>query len=497
MKLDEIEVEIPKEQLTEKIVRRYVREPYGAVIGSFDPQFLVVHARPPGVHPNEQGYVEIDSYLNDLKARLDTGVDLAHNTRMLLEQTVWSHEIEHFHDTVCTPGGIEMFLREWILAAQLYSTLKELRISGWRSSGPLWRDRRAVQAFNLYTNIILYRLIYNGDLDPIQAEPEYVRYDIVWGKIRAFERTFRVPYFPSNVFIEGAHASLLTPIGFRGLTECRAVGFQNTILRSFGQEYVDALRKLLSPHPEYGVVNRFVTRVTKKNGLDPHEQWGGEAIFRLSGAALFDQGGKAFERTPGMALVDIVRGVEAAELPTATFWKENVSNAAAMRESAFLTAIPPAPDEWSGYQVRDFALSCYRRSVDVYAHTNPTPFPPDSTSWYTVSNPKLPQPWLSLQGDEIGYSGLESLEKIGKHLSAVSAWIMLRSLFEDSIWDGEITCPVLEGPYTPLLRFNELHPYCPTGIASGGCGRVAHGADLSGHPDCPFRHALIDIGLAR
>ena len=163
-----------------------------------------------------------------------------------------------------------------------------------------------------------------------------------------------------------------------------------------------------------------------------------------------------------------------------------MDNAAAVRDSGFLKAFPPAPDDWSGYQVRDFALSCYRRSVDVYAGADPDAFPPDSLSWYTFSNPKLPQPLLSLQRDQLRYSAFEPVENVTKHFFAVSAWIMLRSIFEDSMWDGEITCPVLEGPYAAFMRLTELHPYCPTAIASGGCGRVAHGANLSAPPRLPL-----------
>jgi hypothetical protein len=186
-----------------------------------------------------------------------------------------------------------------------------------------------------------------------------------------------------------------------------------------------------------------------------------------------------------MALVDIVRGVEAAVLLQLHFgnrtWTTQPPYATRASLKRFLPLRTTGPVTRSVI-LRSPATDGRWMSMPVQTQT------PSRLTVYrgTPSNPKLPQPLLSLQRDQLRYSAFEPVENVTKHFFAVSAWIMLRSIFADSMWDGEITCPVLEGPYAAFMRLTELHPYCPTAIASGGCGRVAHGANLSAPPRLPL-----------
>jgi hypothetical protein len=495
MKVEQAEITLPPDTLSRLMTRKYIQQQYGAVIGSFDPELLIVNAVPPEVSAEEGGFIVWDNYYESVNRRLKKLPSAKDTFEMLLRETVWSHEIVHFHDCVCTPAGISGFIRDWSFIANIYAGLKNLRRGGWHASGPLATDGSAEGVFNLYCNVMLYRLVHNGDIPPFSVPREYGEFDVVWGKIESFGRVFVIPFFPANAAVGGNPACILVPIGFRAITECRAVTAQKMLIRSFGQEHVEMFLRLLSPHFEYRVVNLLLTRVAKKNGLNPHAgSWAADALFRLSGASLAGAHGHSFDRTPGMVLIEILENTSEVELPELSFWQQNVRSAQAARREPDLNP-DPAPDDWSGYQIRDYALSSFRRSVDVFASETSGPLPPDGIEWYMVSQSKLPQPLVSFQGSAIGYSDIAGMDKSANQVIVVVAWIMIQSLIEQAIWGDEIVCPVLHGPYRDFLAFAKPHSYCERGIEGGGCGHCRLGVIPADHPKCPFLKLVRDIGL--
>ncbi|MFZ1083551.1 MAG: hypothetical protein WAN35_01150 [Terracidiphilus sp.] len=499
MNIQQVEIKLPDGYISDQVTRTYFQQPFGAAFASFDPQSLLVNCVPPAVkNISTEGSIEVDEYHQHLRKRISSAVSPEEQLQILLEDSAWSHEIQHFHDCVCTASGIHAFVDEWEYVSEIYGGLKSLRIKGWTGESALWiegQDNPDVKAvFAIYCSMIIFHLMMNGDFPTLEVPEELADYDVAWGNGTVGGSKVRIPFFPSRVTVNGSPACLLIPIGFRAITECRSVQTQNMILRSLGQEYVTAFLKLLGPHLEYRVVNLLITRLAKKNGLNPHEGDWGDALFRVCGAALCKAWGAGLERTPGVALIDVLSELPADQVLNGSFLDQNLLLAKAASERF---DFPPAPDSWAGYQIRDFAIDSFRRSIEIYESAGRDPFPPDSLSWYSVLGTTLPQPLASLQGVHVGFSFTAGETKVLRHLAIVSAWVLLRCLIEQVMFDNKIVCPTLEGPYSRLLQFMKIHPCCAKGVVEGGCGRFKIGDDLSMHPTCAFRHIVTDIGLAK
>jgi len=157
---------------------------------------------------------------------------------------------------------------------------------------------------------------------------------------------------------------------------------------------------------------------------------------------------------------------------------------------------PPSPEPWVGFWIRDFVVRSFRQSTAVYEAANDDVFPPDSLAWYATLGNSLPQPLASLSDGQVGFSLREGQKATVTFLQHASAWVMLRCLLEQITYEKLLVCPVLEGQYQDFLQEMSIHPYCPKGVAEGGCGRVEIGADISDHPARAFRLLVTDIGLA-
>src|ERR1035438_10631716 len=99
MDICQIEVEMPAEILNRQIMRQYIQDSYGAVLGSFDPHLLIVNAIPPKVVANESGYVEWDDYYEDLRSRLQAAPSPEQGIRLRSEEH--TSELQSLRHLVC------------------------------------------------------------------------------------------------------------------------------------------------------------------------------------------------------------------------------------------------------------------------------------------------------------------------------------------------------------------------------------------------------------
>jgi hypothetical protein len=453
----------------------------------------------PGIAATKpDGRIDVDDYIEYLRNRVSNVTTAADKLKILFEDTAWSHEIQHFHDCVCTPSGISAFITEWELIYSIYGGLKSLRLDGWAAKSPLLMERennpRVDTVFNFYCNLIMRRVLLNGDFPASEAPAELADYDVVWGNSAVGEVPVKIPFFASRASVDGVPRCVLIPIGFRALTECRSVQTQDMVLRIFGEELVDRFHKSFGQHYEYRVVNFLITRLAKNNGLNLNEgDWGG-ALFRVCGAALARAWSDGFGRTPGSELIEILAELSPDQILEKSFLRQNIELAKAVSKEL---EYPPAPDNWGGFWIRDFAIKSFRRSIDVYESDDGNPFPADSLSWYSVLGTTLPQPLASLQSGDLKFNLMEEQEMTMRYVPNAAAWVLLRCLLEQVMFENEIVCPVLEGPYSRFLQHVRIHPHCSKGASEGGCGRFNIGDDLSKHPDCGFRSITVDLGLAK
>ena len=179
------------------------------------------------------------------------------------------------------PSGIELL--------SIYSGIKELKKQGWVATNSLVDEHRKElrELFNLYCNVVVNRIAVFGDLEFIEVEPSNAQYDVVWGQIPLGATTVQIPFFPAAVVVDGRQQCVLVPVGFRAITECRAVLCQWLTIRTFGQEYVTQYQAMLGTQMEYRAVNMLCTRVLKHNGSALQDgPWNTDELFRLLSAVL-------------------------------------------------------------------------------------------------------------------------------------------------------------------------------------------------------------------
>jgi hypothetical protein len=517
MKLRQIEIDLPASHVYDQIRKQYFGLPYGSVLASFDPQTLLVDALPPRAPHRPDGLIPLDDYMQSLRAGLAARPTPEHQLDFLMAETSFAHEICHFHDCVCSSGGFLAFARDWSLAFSIYVHAKELRKAGWIAADSLlalYQSQDAppqvAEIFNLYCSLMLYRIIGNGDLEWIEVEPETGELDVVWGRFPLGDRVARLPFFPANMGIEGTRRCFLIPIGFRAITEGRAVLHQLFAIRSFGQHYVDLYLQNLGLAFEYRVVNMLFTRVVKNNGLDPHEgRWASDELFRVLAATLARDSGE-LDRPIGAVLIEEMMRVDPRTGIYAGSHVENVTHMKAALDMAAPNLFTEYRTVWHGYQMRDLALDSFRRAIEVYAAageavetaeeaSGDTAGPaPDTLDWYgLLSAQLLPQPPISTRGRQLGYLATLTEEDVALRAAAAAATILFRRLLEQAMWQKDLVCPVLDGPYSEFLLEAHIHEHCEHGIVACDCGRFAIGDDLGHHCNCAWKAMAQDVGLAR
>jgi hypothetical protein len=505
MEIRQDSIELPSKVILDRLTKPYFEKTFGSVLASFDPQTLLVDAMPPHAIHEPDGRVSSDAFLKTLEEGLETRTTEKERMEFLFRETNFLHEVSHFHDTACTAAGFQMFAREWTLVLSLYIQLQNMKRAGWAATDSLVdmyrkeRNGEVRRLVDLYHSIMLYRICGYGDLEFIEVDDAASGFDVIWGATDIGGTSIRLPFFPATLVVDGRTRRFLVALGFRAITECRAVLHQWLIIRSFGQTYVDRYREMLGTHLEYRVVNMLFTRVLKRHGINPDAgEWASGELWRILSAVLARDSG-SFDRPIGGVLLEEMARVDPKSGRYPGTHAENVRHMKNVR-----AGLPPSltgglQGQWHGYQMRDFALSCFRQAMDVYAapQARDEPWPPDTLEWYAFFNWKLPQPPVSVRGREIQWLPALDLSDVATRARVVAATVLFRSLLEQAASKKSLVCPVLRGAYSTFLRQLQLHPHCDKGLHAGDCGRFGIGDDTTAHCDCPWKLMAVDVALAR
>ena len=501
MEVREDEVEFPAQQIFDLFGEAHFEKSYDPGFASFDPHTFLVRALPPRGPRDAQGRTEVFAFIEYVKKQLQS---LSEPQRLpfLLQETAWSHEIEHFHDCICTTAGFTAFLREWLFLVSASSGLQQMASDGWLATSRIvemaGNDARAMDAFNYYTNLFFYRLVFNGDVPAARLSDNALNYDVVWGRYNLGPSlSFRIPFFPGQVSIDGERKCVAMPLGFRAMTEFRALTYQSYFIGSFGREYVNGLLELTLGRWEYTALNMMMTRVAKQHLVDFRQEWFGDAMFSIVGAALARDAGNGVDANPITSLIDLLKELDPEEIEGFTRHEQNLAHMREVAEGGLIDVLPIERNDWYGFHLREFAVRCFRDAIDALSKpSDPDVFSRDSLAWYSMHISDLPRPALSFQNGKVGVDRIRDESEISLALRVTSRWIVYRSVLEQALIAKELRCPVLKGPYRDFLHQDRPADYCKTGITQGGCGSCRHGDSLASHPECVWKTALTDFGLA-
>jgi hypothetical protein len=507
--LSERDIDLPASAVVNRKALRGFSASYDSVIASFDPHTLLINALNPHVPVDEQGRTEVEALVEHLSQIMEHYPSPEAKTRFLIKETAFMHEVSHFHDLVCTPMGYALFTREWHILCRILIALQEAAKKGWRAQAPMvqgWDlptlDVGEGGIFKLYTNIILNRSIFNGDIALQQGDVALCDYDIVWGNSHIADVDFRIPFYPCKISVDGEPVCLLVPLGYRSITEARAMLYQHHVMRSLGNEWVTMYSNMLAS-PElihYSCINRLHAKLLRKLGFDPRSLAGpdwGEELFVLLSATLARDVGHVTGETPGIRLVEELRRIDPATGRHPGFDSQAFESMRGVVLDNRPLLFPEQGDKWHMYQLRDFvstaidkALQIYEEKQDFYGLKFGT------LSWYSCYGATaLPQPPLSAQLGRF-HAPHGATGATGERALSFIVSFMTRDVIAQSIDQPDLWCPALRGDHHLLLQGLGLHEHCREGLERGGCGNLKLGGDLSSHCDCVWKKIVTGLGLA-
>jgi hypothetical protein len=504
VKIREVEIELSTEIIGDILRNKhYKAEDVGSPYASFDPGALLIRAAPPKIGSNSDGFFTIQDFLTQTRQRLRTLSTKEAKLSLLLNETTWWHELSHFHDYLCTSAGILSFAYDWSATLGIYIALKELRERAWvptDSFTKLFKEKEphATRVINLFTNMVVTRIVRFGDFDPIPVDPSFRQYDVVWGLFDISGHKFRVPFFPAGGTANGQQFCQLICLGFRSMTECSAILRETQVLRAFGQEYVDEYYRRIGSAVEYKVANFLSTKVFANNGFGlerpdyPHGQ-----LYRVLHGAM-SRPFKNWEAGPGPLFVSELARVDEVTATYPGSQKENISQMKTVSSLVRRNCAPEYDDQFYLYVMRNAAFSAFDHAIELFENTvDDFTLPPDSIEAYDeYYRSNLTQPLLSINLNRLGMAYKEPDLKMTSQFWSTVTFILSRAMIEQGIWHGKLECPVLKGPYSEFLQYLQIHEHCKTGLTRGGCGRFKLGEDVTQHCDCMWKEIAVDIGFA-
>jgi hypothetical protein len=475
-------------------------------LASFDASTLLIRAFPMHVPYDSGGCVDYEEMI----AYLSTGMKLRSSPEyrfwFLIRETSVLHEISHFHDLVCTPVGSLVFLHDW---ARTYGICTfALRIINERGS-PLCSSLLDVAIENVGSDAHLLisacakfqieKRIINGDLPILKVDRDFTDFDVVWGIYKSNSASIRVPFVPVNTIIDDVQqCCCLIPIGFRAITECRAILWQQMAIASFGEWYLQRYHRWLRSRSEYVVINVLIKRLFGRYGLDAdfgYRRNGGGDHYKILSRALFRHFEVRCGSTPAQLFIEELAHVDETTGSYA-YGAEEMREQFRLGYEVAYKKLEMAADSWCGHYVRNNVLGHLRQAAEVYEQNEaPKEVHPGTLEWYTLNQPRLPPPPIVVQGNVLARTVLGEEDAI-QHGKAVALFVMERSLIEQAIWRKQLCCPVLVSEHSAFLRIIRVHQFCEQGVLEGGCGRFQIGEDITLHCDCAWKSLALRNGLA-
>lgn len=460
---------------------------------------------------DERVEITVEDFVDYLRTGVARRSSDAGRLAFLLQETVWVHELRHFHDCVCTRSGIQDFVVMHGYFARILSALIELRLSGEVLRAPLAemvaqggsQGAPASHLLDLYGSLLLYRALLNGDVPPVDVPADFLDTDVVWLDFENGPEGLRLPTFPAGAMIDGKRRCLLVPLGFRALTETGATIIQRMLLRDVDQRFVDQYSALLRTQPVYVVVNLFLTRIAKRLGLqDAVERAGGEdLVYELVDRTLHNASGFGMDHGPLHPGAEMLRRMEASlNLEQGRFREETLlgsSDIGMDLDDPGLLASRNFLDVILAFTLRH----CWKAACETYSESlvrlaamremchRPV--------WYIGTATSLPSAPLSMQEGTIHYNGDE--EMLRSFVPALLPWLFLLEVVEQIPTERTLRCPIAYDRYGGLGRSEILRPHsaCRDARPGGPCGQAALGGSMAEHVDCLWRRCLRDWAIVK
>ncbi len=295
---------------------------------SFDPLSLHIFCTPPV--PIGAKITSMDEFIEELELVKELGFNFERTVEELVKKTALVHEGRHFHDLLCTPYGINTFLKNYeafarkCLIEQL-SLIKEIEEQDGvsqvfsNSDEPLltsFLQEHALNQLNLTKDPILWREGHEKEVD---------YYEIT---LTDLPTPVKIPCIFTNVLQpDGEKRTAIWPVNFTLITECLATIEQEEWIANVGKEYSERYRFMSrNSNPTGPYLPLLVTYIRANNRIENHEPHQA-FLYSACSTALFtadylntDEGQKFC--TAGWELLAILDGCPSDDLSKEQDWPE-------------------------------------------------------------------------------------------------------------------------------------------------------------------------------
>lgn len=501
---------------------------------SFDPHSLILNMQAPfELHNNGDDGLSppgfrIDRIAGDLQAKLNLSTSQEHALRIAIEETAWIHELIHFRDFLFSPSGAAYFLEECKSYERIQVLLQDLRSKGWIWENPIgetdWRNfgtdtptiSELVTCYSTIWDQQARRMVFFGDFPRLVLEDENMLGEAMGLQLHGpvQDQTLHLNYFPKRAFVDGQHVILADPIGFRAITEARAVAAQNEIIGIVAPQLVTAYNELLRHEPEYVSVNMMFSRqVRRHSGRHPNHDT--SKFTREYWSWLFHSlhGGEQSRHAlnPGYVATEILNANfsedgfthdsyscgERKLVDSLIAHAESITDQVSEREDFFAVVMKHVVGNmivhglryWRDYDERflrrDNALSDF-----FFVH---------DSSGRIRNESGLPDPLAHYHDGKMLIDQENSPLKSSLFTNAWFFWISFRVNISEAWRQEHVTCPLVHGQYSELMRSANvnLHEHCKSGCEKKTCGKLRLGEEADHHPKCPWKEHMEVLGFVR
>ncbi|RKD94044.1 hypothetical protein [Marinifilum flexuosum] len=440
-----------------------------------------------------------------------SGKSFEQKFRFLLHQTTSSHEVRHFHDCLCTKIGIEDFTKTILFIDDIIKALHNIKFFGEYIKEPILQTNKENSTkgqhvdeirklVRLCRNFKIYRTLFNGDLLSATGPLELTDYDIIWYKFKLpmyGENQIEVPVYPATAIVGGEKKCYLQSLGFRAMTECQAVTWQNKYLRSFGKEYSATYNNLLRKKPVYTVLNAFLNKIYKNNNLNISNLGGDDILYEsidysLHNGSLYN----FFKKTthPISILKDTISNLNGNKTPKSS---NITSNSIELDNESIenLTNLPKEIFNWVRKYVWNESKDVITRSIKTFHFLSGEEH---EAQLYFANIGKLPHPPYSLESDKL-YSLMDS-DAINELNKVLVPWIFVIEIVESlCAFSSDFKCPIAYRLHGQMYKHKEFHchEFCEKSLPGGTCGHFVIGESLTKHVNCYWKELLINFALCR
>ncbi len=492
-------------------------------VGSFDPHSLILNVALPkqpavSVPGTLSRGIDFSALASAIREKLSPNDPIDRQLMVAIHDTAWLHERQHFTDTLSTPAGAHMFIEEAERLTNLSKAFVMIRRRGYTFDRPISLVTRnsdiedkykedLVNIVNYIIELFLIRNWFNGDtpsffVDSIADDRSMVG---AFASNRELHGISPIPYFLKFVFVDSERKCIADPIGFRSLTEARAIFLQNEVVSMVSHDLSDHFIKSMKPLREYSVANMTFTKCYKVSGAIGTDNNIGHNYWRWLFHSLHGGGPQGDIRYPGRnALHLAIESIDSNGFKHDTYsLREKEQNASLQKRASTLYSHTCESQPFSHF-VSFVINSMILPSLQYYQNHDdkflPRDYPLETNVVISDRSKKihfkggtLPEPFGYYDG-RVGHLWLTE-DEIGDGRMILSwfYWIAFRMNLVQA-WSGaNLLCPIARGRYSGFMRGAGIRvcSHCPTNNGKlPRCGCLKVGRNTKAHVQCPWKEML-------